>query len=135
VNLVSRVSEFGRRRVVALFMGPVAVVLAVASPIAFASQASAASLALTQMKSAMYRPSACCLRNLKPFSFRLSSLARWVNRALRRVGTHALWLPHLWERGLQAYETFFHAPARKAAMRMGPTDCSPTLPPERGRGI
>jgi hypothetical protein len=42
VNLVSRVSEFGRRRIVALFIGPVAVVLAVASPVAFASQASAA---------------------------------------------------------------------------------------------
>jgi hypothetical protein len=42
VNLVSRVSEFGRRRVVALFIGPVAIVLAVATPIAFASQASAA---------------------------------------------------------------------------------------------
>jgi hypothetical protein len=42
VNLVSRVSEFGRRRLVALFIGPVALALAVASPVAFASQASAA---------------------------------------------------------------------------------------------
>ncbi len=42
MNLVSRVSNFGRRRVVALIIGPMAVALAVASPVAFASQASAA---------------------------------------------------------------------------------------------
>jgi hypothetical protein len=41
VNLVSRVSKFGRRRVVALFIGPMAVALSVASPVAFATQASA----------------------------------------------------------------------------------------------
>jgi hypothetical protein len=42
VNLVSRVSKFGRRRIVALFIGPIAVALSVASPVAFATQASAA---------------------------------------------------------------------------------------------
>jgi hypothetical protein len=42
VNLVSRVSKFGRRRVVALFIGPMAVALSVASPVAFATQVSAA---------------------------------------------------------------------------------------------
>jgi hypothetical protein len=42
VNLVSRVSKFGRRRVVALFIGPMAVALSVASPVAFVTQVSAA---------------------------------------------------------------------------------------------
>jgi hypothetical protein len=40
--MLSRVARFGRRRVVAVFMGPIAVALSVASPIAFASQVSAA---------------------------------------------------------------------------------------------
>jgi hypothetical protein len=49
VNLVSRVSEFGRRRVLALFIGPVALALAVGSPLAFISQASAATTVSVSM--------------------------------------------------------------------------------------
>jgi hypothetical protein len=49
VNLVSRVSKFGWRRVVALFIGPMAVALSVASPVAFITQASAATNASVSM--------------------------------------------------------------------------------------
>jgi hypothetical protein len=49
VNLVSRVSRFDRRRLVAFVIGPMAVALSVASPVAFVTQASAATTASVSM--------------------------------------------------------------------------------------
>ena len=49
MNLVSTVSKFGRRRAVALFIGPMAVALSVASPVAFATQVSAATAVSVSM--------------------------------------------------------------------------------------